>query len=105
MKETNYDLKNVTINIPFLYLQKIEGLIKIGSVRSRSDGIRRALRSYLVYEFGNLVDFGAMKEGLANEIIKRIESIDLSEIDKNKNSRNNRVKGKKKEDLLLIDKF
>ncbi|MBA7492427.1 hypothetical protein ES702_02977 [subsurface metagenome] len=47
-------MKNITINIPDLYDENIQKLIKMDIVPSRSEAIRIALREYLQKEQKNI---------------------------------------------------
>ena len=40
-------LKNITINIPFMFNQAISDLIEAGKVKSRCDFMRKAIKSFL----------------------------------------------------------
>lgn len=56
-------MKNITINIPEIYDKNIEKLIKLKIIRSRSEGIRLALKEFLQKEFSENLDlFGYFKE-------------------------------------------
>ena len=45
---------NITINLPYIYDENIQKLIKMNVINSRSEGIRQALKGFLVQEFQNL---------------------------------------------------
>lgn len=45
---------NITINIPHIYEQNIQKLIKLKRIPSRSEGIRLAVRDFLYNEYQNL---------------------------------------------------
>jgi len=47
-------MQNITINIPEIYDENIQKLIKIKVVSSRSEAIRIAIREFLQNEFENL---------------------------------------------------
>ena len=49
-------MKNITINIPGLYDEKIQWLIKRKLIPSRSEAIRTALREYLHAEYNTNLD-------------------------------------------------
>lgn len=51
MKKARIPMKNITINIPDLYLDNFEKLIKLGVLPSRSEGVRLALKEFLQREF------------------------------------------------------
>ena len=54
-------MQNITINIPELYDENIQSLIRKGIVPSRSGAIRIAIRSFLINEFDNLKILGYFK--------------------------------------------
>ena len=57
-------MRNITINIPDIYDENIQMLIKMKLVASRSEAIRTALREYLHREYGenlNLLGFSKNK--------------------------------------------
>ena len=45
---------NITINIPQVYEDNIQKLIRLDLVTSRSEGIRRAIQEFLHREYDNL---------------------------------------------------
>jgi Arc/MetJ-type ribon-helix-helix transcriptional regulator len=47
-------MQNITINIPEIYDENIQKLIKMNIVPSRSEAIRTALREFLHHEYHNL---------------------------------------------------
>lgn len=47
-------MKNISINIPEIYDENIQKLIKMKVVPSRSEAIRIALREFLHREYNNL---------------------------------------------------
>lgn len=49
-------LKNITINIPDIYDQKIQWLISQKLIASRSEAIRQALHAFLQTEYGTNLD-------------------------------------------------
>ena len=51
-------MQNITINIPEIYDENIQKLIKKGTVKSRSGAIRIATREFLTTEFKNLKILG-----------------------------------------------
>ena len=50
-KGRNDSTKNITINYPEIYDEKIRDLIELGIVSSRSEAVRTAVREYLNREF------------------------------------------------------
>ena len=57
-------MKNITINIPELYDQNIQKLIKMKILPSRSEAIRIALREFLQKEYNsNLILLGFFELG------------------------------------------
>lgn len=57
-KKKMSDLKNITINIPDIYDENIQKLIKMKLVASRSDCIRIAIREYFNKKYDNLQILG-----------------------------------------------
>lgn len=57
-KKKKPSMKNITINIPNIYDENIQKLIKMKVVPSRSEAIRTALREFFLSEFDNLQLFG-----------------------------------------------
>jgi Arc/MetJ-type ribon-helix-helix transcriptional regulator len=56
-------MSNITINIPDIYDDNIQEMIKMGIVASRSEAIRTAIREYLQKEYDvNLKLLGFLKE-------------------------------------------
>ena len=55
-------IKNITINIPHLYDENIQLLIKNKLTASRSEAIRTALREFLQKEYGENLDLLGFKE-------------------------------------------
>lgn len=53
-KKTKPKMVNITINLPEIYDQNIQKLIKMKLVPSRSEAIRIALREFLHNEYKNL---------------------------------------------------
>lgn len=53
-KKTKPKMVNITINLPQIYDQNIQKLIKMKVVPSRSEAIRIALREFLHNEYKNL---------------------------------------------------
>ncbi len=53
-KKTKPKMVNITINLPEIYDQNIQKLIKMKVVPSRSEAIRIALREYLHKDYKNL---------------------------------------------------
>ena len=53
-KEKKPKMRNITINIPEIYDENIQKLIKIKVIASRSEGIRTAIREFLNTEYDNL---------------------------------------------------
>ncbi|MHA1272062.1 MAG: ribbon-helix-helix domain-containing protein [Promethearchaeota archaeon] len=49
-------MKNITINIPDIYDENIEKLIKLRIIRNRSECIRLALKEFLQKEFSENLD-------------------------------------------------
>ena len=50
--EEKPQMKNITINIPELYDDNIQKLIKLNIVGNRSEAVRTAIREYLEKEYG-----------------------------------------------------
>ena len=53
-KKKSRPIQNITINIPTIYDENIQKLIKMKVVPSRSGAIRIAIREFLQNEFENL---------------------------------------------------
>ena len=53
-KEKKPKMQNITINIPEIYDENIQKLIKKKVVASRSEAIRTAVREFLQTEYDNL---------------------------------------------------
>lgn len=53
-KEKKPKMRNITINIPEIYDENIQKLIKKKVIASRSEGIRTAIREFLQTEYENL---------------------------------------------------
>ena len=65
MKKKSSDkspMKNITINIPEIYDENIQKLIKMKRMPSRSEAIRTALREFLYREYENLELLGFFKK-------------------------------------------
>jgi len=61
-KKTKPKMVNITINLPQIYDQNIQKLIKMKVVPSRSEAIRIALREFLHNEYKNLKLLGFFDE-------------------------------------------
>jgi Arc/MetJ-type ribon-helix-helix transcriptional regulator len=61
-KKTKPKMVNITINLPEIYDQNIQKLIKMKIVPSRSEAIRIALREFLHNEYKNLKLLGFFEE-------------------------------------------
>jgi len=61
-KKTKPKMINITINLPQIYDQNIQKLIKMKVVPSRSEAIRIALREFLHNEYKNLKLLGFFEE-------------------------------------------
>ena len=61
-KEKKPTMQNITINIPDIYDENIQKLIKMKVVPSRSEAIRTALREFFRTEFENLQLLGFFDE-------------------------------------------
>jgi Arc/MetJ-type ribon-helix-helix transcriptional regulator len=62
-KKKSRSMSNITINIPDIYDDNIQEMIKMGIVASRSEAIRTAIREYLQKEYDvNLKLLGFLKE-------------------------------------------
>lgn len=74
MKEKKKKTKmvNITINIPHIYEQNIQKLIKLKRISSRSEGIRLAIRDFLYNEYLNLKLLGYF-EPISKKEIKAIK--------------------------------
>ena len=55
-------MQNITINIPEIYDDNIQKLIKMKITASRSEAIRIAIREFLLSEFENLKLLGYFKQ-------------------------------------------
>lgn len=53
-KEKKPKMQNITINIPEIYDENIQKLIRMKVVPSRSEAIRIAIREFLHIEYDNL---------------------------------------------------
>ncbi len=53
-KEKKIPMRNITINIPDIFDDNIQKLIKMKLIASRSEAIRTALREFLEREYDNL---------------------------------------------------
>ena len=63
-KKTKPKMVNITINLPEIYDQNIQKLIKMKIVPSRSEAIRVALREFLHNEYKNLKLLGFFEENV-----------------------------------------
>ncbi|MHA2280975.1 MAG: ribbon-helix-helix domain-containing protein [Promethearchaeota archaeon] len=63
-KKTKPKMINITINLPEIYDENIQKLIREKKVPSRSEAIRIALREFLHNEYKNLKLLGFFKEDL-----------------------------------------
>lgn len=54
-------MRNITINIPDIYEQKIQWLISQKLSASRCEAVRTALREFLAIEYGNNLDLLGFK--------------------------------------------
>jgi len=61
-KKTKPKMVNITINLPQIYDQNIQKLIKMKVVPNRSEAIRIALREFLHNEYKNLKLLGFFEE-------------------------------------------
>ena len=61
-KEKKPTMQNITINIPDIYDENIQKLIKMKVVPSRSEAIRTALREFFRTEFEHLQLLGFFDE-------------------------------------------
>jgi Arc/MetJ-type ribon-helix-helix transcriptional regulator len=61
-KKKKKKMKNITINLPEIYDENIQKLIRMKIVASRSEAIRTALREYLHQEYKNLKLLGYFKD-------------------------------------------
>jgi len=59
---TKPKMRNITINIPEIYDENIQKLIKMKLIPSRSEAIRVALREFLHNEYKNLKLLGFFEE-------------------------------------------
>lgn len=55
-KQKKQPMKNITINIPDIYDENIQKLIKMKLIPSRSEAIRTALREFLNKEYNKNLD-------------------------------------------------
>jgi len=60
--ETKPKMVNITINLPYIYDENIQKLIKMKVAASRSEAIRTALRNFLHKEYKNLELLGYFDE-------------------------------------------
>lgn len=51
MKEPKKKMRNITINIPYIYDKNLLKLQKLGMIPSRSEGVRHAIREFLQNEY------------------------------------------------------
>ncbi|MHA1932162.1 MAG: ribbon-helix-helix domain-containing protein [Promethearchaeota archaeon] len=63
-RKTKPKMVNITINLPQIYDENIQKLIREKIVPSRSEAIRIALREFLHYEYKNLKLLGFFEEEL-----------------------------------------
>lgn len=63
-RKTKPKMVNITINLPQIYDDNIQKLIREKIVPSRSEAIRIALREFLHYEYKNLELLGFFEEEL-----------------------------------------
>lgn len=61
-KKTRPKMVNITINLPEIYDENIQKLIKMKVAASRSEAIRTALRDFLHKEYKNLELLGFFDE-------------------------------------------
>jgi len=54
-------MRNITINIPEIYDENIQKLIKLKLQPSRSEAVRTAIREFLHQEYENLESLGFFK--------------------------------------------
>jgi len=64
LKKKRTKMVNITINIPEIYDENIQKLIKMHIVPSRSEAIRNAVRDFLHNEYANLKLLGYFEEGI-----------------------------------------
>jgi metal-responsive CopG/Arc/MetJ family transcriptional regulator len=53
-KKKKKPMKNITINLPQIYIDNLQKLIDLNLIPNRSEGVRTAIREYLQDEFKNL---------------------------------------------------
>lgn len=78
-KENKIPMRNITINIPEAYEKKLQELISLKVIPSRSEGIRRAIREFLLEEYNinvELLGFSEVKK--ASEIARSIQDVPVS---------------------------
>ena len=63
-KKPKPKMVNITINLPEIYDQNIQKLIKMKIVPSRSEAIRIALREYLHSDYKNLKLLGFFEDNM-----------------------------------------
>lgn len=72
-KKKEAPMKNITINIPDLYDENLRKLIDDKIIESRSEGIRNALKEFIIKEFDtNLITLNFFKPNEVEEIKKKI---------------------------------
>ncbi|TFG10211.1 MAG: ribbon-helix-helix protein, CopG family [Promethearchaeota archaeon] len=68
-------MKNITINLPDLYVDKLQQLIKQGILPSRSEAVRIAVREFLHGEYGEHLELlGFFEEQDSEEMKIKVES-------------------------------
>jgi metal-responsive CopG/Arc/MetJ family transcriptional regulator len=55
-------MKNITINLPEIYLKNIQKLIDLNVIPNRSEGVRTAIREFLHDEYKHLELLGFFEE-------------------------------------------
>ena len=61
-KKIKRKMVNITINLPYIYDENIQKLIRMKVTSSRSEAIRTALRDFLHKEYNNLKLLGYFDE-------------------------------------------
>jgi len=65
------NMRNVTINLPDIYVKNLAKLQRLGCFPSRSEGVRYAVREFLEKEKGNLKLLGYFEWKKKNEKEKK----------------------------------
>lgn len=77
-KEHKIPMENITINIPEAYEKKLQELISLKIITSRSEGIRLAIREYLVKEYKENLKLLGFSEGNNLKIARSVEDVPIS---------------------------